>query len=94
MIYDIQFYILEGCVPYSQQACEDAANNLGLQKGGGNFNFAGDFETKGCYSYESGSYANMAFYGTGGSVEQSNSQLNVPKFRPLGHDCSNTGKIQ
>ena len=88
-----QFICLDECVPYSKEACEDVVERLGLQKGGKGFNFVGDFEHKGCYSYESGSYANIAFYGNGGTEQQMASQLSSPKYRPAGYDCSTTGNI-
>ena len=43
---------------------------LGLSLGGGGLEFASDFTSKGCYSYSSGPYAGMAFFGTGGSEEE------------------------
>ena len=81
------------CVPYSKEACEDVVERLGLQKGGKGFNFVENFAIKGCYSYESGSYANIAYYGSGGSEQQMATQLNSPKYRPAGYDCSTTGNI-
>ena len=80
------------CVPYSQQACEDAADELGLQKGGDRHSFAGYYQTKGCYAYVSGAYANTAFYGIGGSDEEMRAQPFRPKYRPVGYDCSINGK--
>ena len=68
-------------------------DSLGLQKGGRGFNFVGPHLTKGCYAYESGSYANLAYYGVGGTEDQIKVQLATPKYRPLGYDCSTSGKI-
>ena len=64
---------------------------LGFEKGGKGVNFVGDYGTKGCYAYKSGNWANLAFYGTGGSVKQMKEQLvdnKKNKFRPIGYDCS------
>ena len=55
------------CEPYSEQACRDAAKALGLKLGGGGYAFSGAYSLKGCYSYRSGTYAGIAFYGTGGT---------------------------
>ena len=87
------FFCLGECVPYSQEACEDVVDRLGLQKGGKGFNFVHNFVNKGCYSYESGDYANIAYYGSGGSEQEMATQLNSPKYRPAGYDCSKTGSI-
>ena len=89
-----QFICSGECVPYSEEACEDAVERLGLQKGGKGFNFIENtFVTKGCYSYENGNYANIAYYGSGGSEQQMATQLNSPKYRPAGYDCSKSGNI-
>ena len=48
------------CVPYSEQACRDVANALGLSLGGVGYSFAGDYSVKGCYAYSSGKYAGKA----------------------------------
>ena len=68
-------------------------DSIGLQKGGGGFDFVGPHSIKGCYAYESGTYANMAYYGVGGSEEEMKVKLTSPKYRPLGYDCSTGGKI-
>jgi len=54
----------------THQGCADTARALGLSLGGGGLEFASDFTSKGCYSYSSGPYAGMAFFGTGGSEEE------------------------
>ena len=78
-----------GCIPYSQQACEEAVKNLGLQRGSASFPFVGDYKVKGCYAYNDGSYANIAWYGTGGSIEEiSKPYISTGVFRPFGYDCS------
>ena len=70
---------------YSEDACAAEAQKQGLQLGGGGYPFAGAFGTKGCYSYTSGGYKGMAFYGTGGtqSAMQSSDPRDVPppKYR-------------
>ena len=86
------------CVPYSQQACADAVTNLGLNFGGAGHNFAGNYDKKGCYSYNSDtSYGKdkITYYGTGGSGEQikGSKHLDSTKYRPAGYDCSN-GKLE
>ena len=81
----------EACVPYSEQACLDSVTSLGLEKGGNGYEFSGDYGTKGCYAYESGTYANMAFYGKGGTEIQMKESLESPNYRPYGYDCNATG---
>ena len=54
----------------TQQGCAETARALGLSLGGGGLAFASEFTSKGCYSYSSGPYAGMAFFGTGGSDEE------------------------
>ena len=58
-----------------------------MQLGGNGYAFLGGYGTKGCYSYKSGSYYNMAFYGTGGTVDQMKLVLDSPYYRPMGYDC-------
>jgi len=50
--------------PYSKEACEQVAANLGLQKGGAGSAFVGNWagSPRGCYAYKTGKYANMVFY--------------------------------
>ena len=38
----------------TQDECAAAADAQGLQQGGAGYDFAGQFGTKGCYSYDSG----------------------------------------
>ena len=81
------------------KACVDAINRLGLQKGGGEWDFAGSdaqYWPKGCHVYEDFTYnginyANRAYYGTGGSGDEVKESLAAPEYRPIGYDCS-TGK--
>ena len=75
------------CVPYSEHACRDVANALGLSLGGVGYSFAGDYSVKGCYAYSSGKYAGKAYYGTGGTTEQMKKSLNGQKYRLSGYDC-------
>lgn len=80
--------LLGSCTPYSREACMAAALSQGLKQGGAGSEFVGDWSTKGCYAYKSGTYAGIAFYGTGGSKEQMREPLTSDKiFRPTGHDC-------
>jgi len=75
------------CKPYSQEACKLAAVRGGLSKGGNGYAFAGDYGTKGCYTYSSGSYRKIAFYGTGGSDDdRKKTSLPGSQIRPAGWD--------
>lgn len=77
------------CTPYSAEACRDAAQSAGLEEGGNGYAFEGDYSQKGCYAYETGEYANMAFYGTGGSDSEKRGSTNSDEtFRPNGYDCT------
>ena len=40
----------------TEDACAAAAQAEGLILGGSGYDFSGSYETKGCYSYESGKY--------------------------------------
>jgi len=73
--------------PYSQEACEQAVQRWGLQLGGGGKEFAGAYETKGCYAYRSGEFKGMAFYGTGGSWREMRTYVLSETFRPRSHNC-------
>ena len=57
----------------SQAECEAAATAAGLALGGGGWPFAGSYTTAGCYTYVTGNYVGMAFWGTrsSGSLEKS-----------------------
>ena len=52
------------------------------------YEFAGDYEPKGCYVYLSGDFEGLSFYGTGGTVEEMQQLLQNPKGRPQGYDCN------
>merc|ERR1719242_2319919 len=80
------FATFHACAPYSQEACELAAVRNGLSKGGNGYAFAGDYGTKGCYTYSSGSYKGIVFYGTGGSSAQNKADVSGGKYRPQGSD--------
>ena len=86
------FLSLDTCVPYSQEACLDAGRRLNLEEGGGGYDFAGDYSTKGCYAYDTShaNYAGMMYYGTDGTTEEMQESLEAPMFRPKGYDCSGT----
>ena len=77
----------EPCEPYSQLACIAATLSMSFEMGT-NPNFAGDYETKGCYAYLDGEYKGLSFYGTGGTVEQMQQSVQNPKWRPQGYDCN------
>ena len=68
---------------YGQDACEAAATALGLKLGGSTraTKFALSSRTEnGCYSYESGSYKGMAFYGLRSDGTE---QVDDSEFRPV-----------
>ena len=75
------------CVPYSEEACHDASQSLGLSLGGMGYPFAGYFPVKGCYSLHVPGYAEAAFYGIGGTEEETMAELSTPYYRPEGYDC-------
>ena len=75
----------------TQAACEATAIALGLSQGHANFAFASAYQTKGCYTYSSGTYANVAFFGTGGSDVDMRTSLTSPKYRP---PCTSTTRFQ
>lgn len=62
-----------------------SAVEQGLQPGTSEYPFSGDYFTKGCYMYTSASdtYANVAFFGTGGSQTDMEAALILPKVRLL-----------
>ena len=85
------------CDPYTEKACRDAANSLGLVIGGAGYTFAGDYATNGFYAYSSGPYNGRVYYGTGGKVAQMKAlpgpynKVIGAKYRPVGYDCNNSG---
>ena len=52
------------------------------------YEFAGDYNPKGCFAYLSGDYKGLSYYGTGGTVEQMQQSVKNPKWRPQGYDCN------
>ena len=56
--------------------CQESAGWAGLSWGG-----SGSFETYGCYYYETGQYANKAYFGTGGSDSEMTADAPSPKLR-------------
>ena len=75
-------------------ACEARANELGLRLGGGGFAFVGDFGTKGCYTYESGTFKGSAYYGTGGAPDEMATDVASPKERVTCKAVTVTSKSQ
>ena len=63
------------------QCCAKSAEAKGLSLGGGGYDFSGDFRPKGCYTYASGTYDGMAFFGTGGNIAEMDTDLAMPKVR-------------
>ena len=84
---------LGDCVPYSGQACIDAAENLGLTSGSTvkDKSFADDHDQKGCHVYSSGPDRGTYWYGMGGSPAEIKDSLereeNLNYYRPKGFDC-------
>ena len=74
------------CIPYSEQACRDAAAALGLSVGSSGF--SGNFAHKGCYAYSDGKHKGKAFYGTGGTKAHMQKQLPADRYRPINYDCA------
>ena len=63
-----------------------------MDPGGNGYSFSGNYSTKGCYAYKDGKHANMAFYGVGGTEEETkNETLELSRYRPMGHDCNTKG---
>ena len=66
----------------TEAACSAAATAAELDEGGGDYPFASStYTVKGCYSYNSGSYAGMAFWGTGGTYAEMTATLSGSKYR-------------
>ena len=89
------FYFIDPdqqCEPYSQMACMDAILSLSWLEMGtipnSGYEFAGDYNPKGCFAYLSGNYKGLSYYGTGGTVEQMQQSLENPMWRPQGYDCN------
>ena len=79
------------CDPYTEKACIDAANVLGLLPGRKAHPFAGDWWIKGCYASSGGPYTGYVYYGTGGTIDQMKTVLVGNFYRPMGYDCTISG---
>ena len=80
------------CIPFSGQACINAGENLGLTAGNGRYNFAGEYNIKGCYAYteaSGSSYRGAYWYGTHGASPEIKASLDQSPtyYRPEGFDC-------
>jgi len=76
------------CEKYSKKACKAAIKQNGLIEGGKSYDFEGNYGTKGCYAYSSGTYKGHAYYGTGGTESQMAAKpSDAKKYRPDGYDC-------
>jgi len=77
---------------YSQQACRNAAQRLGLELGSRSWPFAGNFSETGCFAYSSGEFARRAFYGLlAGKEVHTGSELShvgPHKYRIDGQGCA------
>jgi hypothetical protein len=59
-VKEIEAYSSLDCsnnLDYSRELCQELAEEIGLSLGGFEYDFIGDYTTKGCYSYSSGEYA-------------------------------------
>ena len=83
--------MVEKCIPVrriremlctNEKSCREIALDKGLSLGGHGYEFVGNYGTKGLYSYHSGKYKGMAFYGRGGSTNEMTTQLDGNKYRP------------
>jgi len=68
--------------PLTENDAKEVAETLGLQLGGHGFPFARPYRTKGLYSYNTGKFQGIAFFGTGGSDQDKNKSVKFPKYRP------------
>ena len=87
------------CMPYSESVCREVALKLGLQLGGKGYVFAATKDKGyqlGCYSYKSGDYKGIAFYGRGGDNDEISKPFdeNSVYYRPKGYDCSTESNFQ
>ena len=70
-----QFSINSGCVPYSKDACKEAAVKL-------NMSFTeGDYSYKGCYTYYEGQYKGKIWFGTGGTDAERKGTIAPNRFK-------------
>ena len=63
-IAGIMICVGSALVPLTPEACEVAAIANGLSLGGNGREFVGAYGQRGCYTYVSGEYLGMAFFGT------------------------------
>ena len=61
--------------PVNEEDAAALAKALGLKLGGAGFEFAGEFSSKGLYSYKSGKYAGRAYFGRGGSPDDATAAI-------------------
>ena len=65
----------------TEAACRTAATAAGLDEGGDGYPFASStYSTKGCYSYSSGTYEDMAFW-SAGTYAQMTATPSSPVYR-------------
>lgn len=86
----------KACPPItSPKECNAMATKLGLQLGGKNFPFLGEFHkyhfTFGCYAYGDGAFKGHAFWALGGSPEQNRKPTLEPPHYRLCPDQAETG---
>ena len=87
--------------PMTQADCRSASNAAGIEPGGVGYDFAGDYGTKGCYMYTTGTYGGHSYFGTGGSdaAQRELGSLDTPpkmRFscdRPQAPPCTGSVKI-
>ena len=62
--------------PFTIEDAEHVALSRGLSLGGQGYGFSGGYSRKGLYAYHEGTYGNMAFFGTGGTIASMTASLN------------------
>ncbi|MDE0822014.1 MAG: serine hydrolase, partial [Opitutales bacterium] len=74
---------------YTAADCATEAIAKGLRIRGEGYDFEGDYGTKGCYAYDSGTYEGIAFFGTGGDAAdmEAEAQTTNGQYRVTG-PCS------
>jgi hypothetical protein len=85
----------------TEDACAAASAAAGIETGGVGYDFAGDYGTKGCYMYTTGTYGGHSYFGTGGSdaAQRELGSLDTPpkmRFtcgRPQAPPCTGSVKI-
>jgi len=71
-----------GLHPTTETDAKKLAETAGLRLGGDGFRFANRYRTKGLYSYNTGRFQGIAFFGQGGSDQDMRKELDSPKYRP------------